>query len=370
MSLENSNLAEAFEALADDRQAPASAIDYERAMSHGQRALRLRRTAGGLTAAVTLALAATLTGILPPIPGTGGEAAGPTPPAHGVDPLVVHVEFGWVPSTLTVAGYGAAPGNTSAMMTAPEPANGSDQSASIDLTVFSNFSSASPGGGGPTTQVGELNGYPVQYSTGPISLTAARGYISSVNPSTCKQEPAKPVPTLAQEGIQSEGLTSLLWHTASGQVALLDYVYVDQPAPDAATMLHIAETATYEPKAVPMPFSITGVNPAAPLDASVTMNASPLPTSSNLSYTVGDTLVSISVNPLPIMAPSFCPKISGGAEADKVINGLQFLVNETSISNPQGAVNTSKAGTPASILARITAYGADPTKWTSHVLAQ
>ena len=376
MPMEYRNLAEEFEVLADDRQAPVSAVDYGRAMARGRRTLRLRRSAGGLTAVVTLVLAAMLTG-MPRLPGTGGEPAGASPP--GIDPLIVQVEFGWVPSNLTMVSYDSTTGDTSVQAAAPEPANGSDQSAVADgdlqsafiyLTVYTNLSAGRPDMQGPTTQVGTLNGYPVQFSSQPAGLTDSRGNVETVDPVTCKAEPSHPMPTLAQHGIYAEGDAGLLWHTATGQVATLDYHYVNQAIPDSATLMHIAETATFESKPIPLPFSVTGVTRAQILAVSQATDLSRIPAQNSLTYTVGDTAVSIIADPPASVTPSTCPNTSDGTKADEVINGLHLYVTETSMKGPDTAVDMSKTGTPQAILKRITSYGPNPAKWTVNVLAR
>jgi hypothetical protein len=178
-----------------------------------------------------------------------------------------------------------------------------------------------------------------------------------------------PTPTLAQEGIYAEGGVGLLWHNAAGQTVTLDYLYVNQPTPDVATLMHMAETVTFATKTIPLPFSVTGVKPAQAYSTSGTADLSKFPVSNTLSYRVGDTMVSITADPPPAMAPSPCSSPQTGMEADEVVNGLHMYVTEIS-TNGRVAVDMSKTGTPQSILKRITSYGPDPAKWTTNVLTQ
>ncbi|HEV2634937.1 MAG TPA: hypothetical protein VGX23_07295 [Actinocrinis sp.] len=60
------------------------------------------------------------------------------------------------------------------------------------------------------------------------------------NPGTCGAGAADGV--LADQGITSYGSVALVWQTASGISTEIYYHYVNQNPPDAATMLHMADT--------------------------------------------------------------------------------------------------------------------------------
>lgn len=140
-------LTEEFDLMTDDRQAPASTVDFERALAAGRRRMRSRRRAARLSGAGALVLAALVAVSLL----TAGKPA-PPPGAAGsnADPLAAYASFGWLPTKLTGTMYSQEPLDYISTTTAYDPQSvaGGRVSVSARLLVWTHVGSTPPDGSG------------------------------------------------------------------------------------------------------------------------------------------------------------------------------------------------------------------------------
>ena len=358
-------LAAEFDRLADDPQAPVSTVDFDRALADGRRTVRTRRKRFGLSGVGAFALAALIA--VPML--TSGAAPQPSAAAAGTDPLSAYADFGWLPTRLTGVMYSQQPLLHSSTIIAYDPqAVAADvPSASAELFFWADADSVQAPSFTGVSQIATLNGYPVlmytdQLPDGGASVAPSIG--SEIYPCGL----VFPIPKEEKPG--PRGFVSVFWHTASGAAAQVNYQYMNQTGPDAAVMLHIAETVTFHraPPPVPLPLRISGLT-GVPVSFAGNGFFAGRPLYVGLEFLRRNTLLQILVDTSGAGSEMFpdCKTVSPGHEATRVINGLSVTVRVSRVS-PGTPADPGTFGTAAQILDRITSLGPDPADWTTNVI--
>lgn len=358
-----------FDLLADDPQAPVSTVDFDRALADGRRTVRIRRRRAGLSGVGALALAALIAASLL----TAGKATAPPGTGGlGTDPLHAYAEFGWLPAKLTGTMYSQDPASHHSSTVAYDPRTidlgGTHTTARLDVWTEVGSGPLTGSISGSGTQVGTRNGYPVVMDVVPLSAGMSEtfeGIGMTVNPCGVVS-PNPPSPSL-QGTSGSHGEASIFWRTADGGAAQITYLYVSRPAPDAATMLHMAESVTFHavPVPVPLPLRISGLSgvPVAFVQNGYLLGQ---PAFLALEFLEDGVLLQIDVN-VPADGHSLCGTPPPEWIASRVINGLKVTVQITGSQNIATA-DRGRFGTAAQILDRITSLGPVPADWTTHVI--
>jgi hypothetical protein len=355
-----------FDLLADDPQAPISAVDFDRALADGRRTVRTRRRRAGLSGVGAFALAALIA--VPML--TAGNAAGPPGTAGGgTDPLSSYGEFGWLPTALTATMYDYGADDHMSITTAYDPSTvgTSDVSTMARLIVWTGVGTDPFAGNnvGTPSQIAILNGSPVEMYVTPSNVhQGVSGGIVKAEP--CSTPDTRPAGqgggSLADQGVTSYGLVSVVWRTASGGAASIDYQYVNQAAPDAADMLHMAETVVFGVTEVPLPLTISGLS--APLfSVQKGRYHDQYPDYLQLQFYEDGVMLQIYVD---APAEALCTTLPIQT-ASRTLDGLRF---EVLIWNTQAVATAdlTRFGTAAQILDDITSLGPDPANWTTSVI--
>jgi len=325
--------------------APASAIDIGRARAAGRRRMltaRLAPVGGGVAVAVACVLVANALGGTSPA-GHGPRPADSSPAGRpeltGTDPLRAVAKFGWLPEGFQVAGHGTGPfyGTSVTAQTEPQPSGAAGGSMPVKLTVTS--SAAEP----------TLPSYETRKK---VTVAGSPNAYLVTNPGDGPSVPAD---------------LSLRWQTASGSWFTLGGDYQIHGDPLQALLIRVAESVTADDSAVPLPFHIEGLPKDAILGEATLNNpvtvgregftAALLYTDGQVSGGHGTFTVSASTVTDPrqsTTSPAAC----------KVSEGVRICV----LDNPGSDDALASVGGAQGLLNRITSLGADPSRWTTHVV--
>jgi len=327
--------------------APVSTFDLGRAREDGRRRVRASRLApigGGV--AVVAACALVVNGLGGPSPAGSGTQATSAAAEHsftGTDPLTARVRFGWLPAGFhTTAHYSGDYGNGVTAET--------DQSYSKTSTTPQNLTLTSS-----ATEPYEPAGTtkkPVKVTGSPQAYLVTAPY-ASANAST---------------NTGANGL-SVYWQTASGSWLRLSGIL---DADQEATLLRVADSASADGTAVPLPIHIEGLPKGFTLDAAELSDPSALGID-------GFSLV-LQYHKPGVSSPAFSITASGGKSVTPTnpdiltayptrgtcedSDGLHICVQDEQIRpDPLASVGGAKG-----LLDRITSLGTNKADWTTSVV--
>ena len=379
---ETEKLAAEFEHLADESAGQPSAVDFGLALAAGRRSVRNRRALAGASGVTALGLAA-LVAVPALLPGPAVEpvTVSPAPVSTSpLDPLVAEARFGWLPAGLTATSENSNPLAGFGIVVAYNPKEISDSGLNTSAALYtwpSNGSSplshtSVPGQAVTDTKIGTLNGAPVdEYVTtenGGLDGNSVNG--GWLAPPKCETF-STPGISLSQAGITAYGLVSVQWRTPSGDWADIEYNYVNQTAPDAAELLHMAKTATFDETSLKMPFQVTGLGRVSVAGAEQGQYRAVSPDYNLLQFQQDNVIINIAVDS-PASTVLQCGQRPKNPDlfATRKINGLEFTVYLEPLAPGASNANAglTKFGTAPEILDHITSYGPNPANWTTRVI--
>ena len=363
-----------LDALAE-RSAPPSAVDVRAARRSGER-VRIRRTAGRLTAAVAVVMAGVLcVTVLPSLlrsaahPGPVGDpvttpatanAWGHTPLVRGADPYYASADFGWLPPGY-VQQIPSDFGNEVIMLSGwgpVDPLTGADSAWEL-VTQYSVAIARQPPGAesysftGPTQDtIVDIDGQSAILQVGP----SQDGSVIGANGTSPKGEPP----------LVTDLLGMLSWRTTGGYFAQLTVILPAGTPDAAATIAHVATSLRVSDVPVPVPFYFQNL-PAAL--GSLREDGPDSPPKDNawiFSVSLGvdePAVVNINVSPVGSPANSTDNADVPSDEVCKVENGLDICVYTNGGPMPPALAEIGRQG----LLNDIVGLGTDPAVWTTDV---
>lgn len=351
------DLKTSLEELADAEyaDAPPTTVDIGRARTDGRRrvlASRLAPIGGGL--AVVAACALVANGLGGTSPAERPETASPVSGDFtGTDPLTEVASFGYLPDGYQVGAHQYLPGtgsNAATLRTKPMLPSG--KAGYLDPAELQLSSSATEPKPGPLEKI------------------------------TAVKVKGSPKAYIVRDDDGSKNPDRLQWQTASGSWFTLGGFTQVHGAPLQAMLIKIADSATTDDSAVPMPIHIEGMPTGgtlvdATLEDPIVVGQHPSAVRTSLSYTDGKHMdISFSIVVIPVgwtdpqskVPLSAYPKLpNDGTNACKDSEGLQICVLD-SHGGISGVDPLDSVGGAKGLLDRITSLGTDRSNWTTHVI--